>query len=265
MLPALLFAQSRSLSAIVSSRASSTASARSSILPFSSCSSSSSSSQTAPCRSVPLHLFLECQSARPSLRHSSQQTAGSEWCEEKPQPVFVPAALPAVQHGEAASQTESAELWHWDGGELEQLLRALVDKSVQQALLEVAQEEKKAHTERAAADYDGRLAADESRVLQMERAERERHVRQQADVQAARLDKHKQHQLRTLQFAAANDSQTIAAHLRTSVRAKVEAKQRQHERIFVERLLQDNMLSATAPLYTEHFRARAAIDRCLHR
>lgn len=215
-------------------------------------------------RVVPLHLYLECQSARTTVRHSGQQTQLSEWREEKTQAEFVPYLLPAVSQSEAGSQSDSSELFDWDSS-LDSLLHSLVGKSCEQALVEVGQEEKWAHTQRKAADYDSRLAADQARVKQMERQEAERRQRLQLEVESARAEKQRQHRLLSQQLAAANDSRTMTARMQTTVKDILEAANSQQERAAIETLLHNNIiLSSAVPLHVEASKARAAIDLCLN-
>ena len=225
--------------------------------------SSSSSVLPAAARLVPLQLYLECQSQRPPIRHSAQQTQHSEWREEKTQAEFVPTSLPAVPHCHTATQSDTQQLFDWDSS-LDPLLQLLVGKSVMQAAIEVEQEEQWAHTRRTAAAYDHQLSADGARVARMEREEAERQQSQQADLQVARLDRQRQYRLRTQQMAASRGGHSVAAQLQRRVASQVEAAYDQQERESVHQLLHDEIVSLTVPLHVEQLKARAAIDRCLH-
>ena len=216
-------------------------------------------------RAVPLQLFLECQSERPSVRHSAQQTDGSEWRQQKAQAGFVPCALPPVSQCDAATATQSddAAAALWDDGSLDPLLLAVVSKTVLQAAIEVQQEEQWQHTRLTAADYGSRLAADVALVAQMEAGEVKRQ-HQQADLQAARRAKDQQNQLVSKQLSAVLKSRTIAAQVQKQVEEKVETAYRKQDLVSIQNLLQDGVLSFAVQHHSYQLNARAAIDQCLH-
>ena len=221
-----------------------------------------SSQRPAALRRVPLHLYLECQSAKPASRHCAQQTDGREWREEKLQAEFVPCALPAVSGSDAASQCDHTELFDWDGA-IDPLLLAIVDKTLLQAALEVQQEEQRARTQRTATDYDNRLAADATRVHQMEQSDVERSMQHQMDLETARISKQAQHRLVSQQLAATYDSKNMVEQLQRAVDDKVEADLYQQDKLSIEKLLQHSVLTSSAPLYVDQLNARAALERCL--
>ena len=211
-------------------------------------------------RLVPVSLYLESPPSAPRQRQCAVQTDASEWREEKAQAEWVPCALPAVASSEAGVQVDNAALFDFDAS-VEPALRTLLAKTLLQAGTEVAQEENRRHTEHTAADYNDRLAADEARVVQMERQEAERRQKQQMDVQAARQHRQKQHALLTIQLAAMSESRASTQQLQKAVARRVSSAQREQDTASVQRLVQDQLSTLVAPLHADQIKARAAIDQ----
>lgn len=234
-------------------------------------------SNAAP-RSVPLHLYLECQSTAPSERSCSQQTELSEWRNEKPPPAFVPPRyLPPINAVcEASTSTgtdgggndtdreeaSAASPFDWDTS-VQTMLDTLVDKSAMQAAVEVRQEEQWSITQHTAAEYDERLAAEKARVAQLEEQESSRLLRQQADLQAARQQQQREKRLISERVATAQQSIVMATQLQRGVEEKLQNDHQHLERASVQRLLQDAIVTTSASRLARKSQALAAVDQCV--